>query len=62
MINIGTLAKKYNMLPSQVAANATSYDLMIDDVMTTWEKYQQNPSDLNNYDESDLQELMKSVK
>ena len=62
MINIGTLAKKYNMLPSQVAANATSFDLMIDDVMTTWEKYQQNPSDLNNYDEADLQELMKSVK
>jgi hypothetical protein len=62
MINIGTLAKRYGMLPSQVAIHATSFDLMIDDVMTTWEKYQQKPDDPANFKEDDLQALLKSVK
>lgn len=34
------LAKTFGMLPSQVVEQATTYDLMIADVMSTWEDYQ----------------------
>ena len=42
MINVGILAKTYHLLPSQVLANATTYDIMITDVLTTWENYKNN--------------------
>lgn len=41
MINIGMLAKHYGQLPSQVREHGTIYDLMIYDVMMSWEQYQQ---------------------
>ena len=40
MLNIGHIAKTYGVLPSHVLQNATTYDLMIADVMSTWEEYQ----------------------
>jgi hypothetical protein len=40
MLNIGHLAKTFSMLPSQVVKEATTYDLMIADVMSAWEDYQ----------------------
>lgn len=42
MLNVGVIAKTYGMLPSQVINNATTYDLMIADVMSSWEEYQYN--------------------
>ena len=42
MINIGTMAKHYGVLPSQVREHATTYDLMIFDVMMSWEQMQQD--------------------
>jgi len=42
MLNVGTIAKTYGMLPSYVVEHATTYDLMIADVMGTWEDYQYN--------------------
>lgn len=42
MLNVGVIAKTYGMLPSQVIGNATTYDLMIADVMSSWEEYQYN--------------------
>jgi len=42
MINIGMLAKHYGLLPSQVCDHATTYDLMIFDVMMSWEQMQQD--------------------
>lgn len=45
MINIGMLAKHYGILPSQVHESATIYDLMIYDVMMSWEKYQQEKAE-----------------
>ena len=42
MLNVGTIAKTYGILPSVVLANATTYDLMIADVMSTWEEHQYN--------------------
>jgi hypothetical protein len=40
MINIGMIAKQYGILPSQVRESGTTYDLMIYDVMMSWEQYQ----------------------
>ena len=42
MLNVGTIAKTYGILPSMVISNATTYDLMIADVMSTWEEHQYN--------------------
>jgi hypothetical protein len=41
MITIGRMAEKYGMLPSMVAQYATTYDLMITDVLATYDNYQQ---------------------
>lgn len=40
MITIGRMAEKYHMLPSEVEANATTYDFMILDVLATYDNYQ----------------------
>jgi len=34
------MAKQYGVLPSVVRESATTYDLMIYDVMMSWEQYQ----------------------
>lgn len=44
MITIGRMAEKFHMLPSQVEANATTYDFMITDVLAAWDKYEQAKS------------------
>jgi hypothetical protein len=44
MITIGRMAEKYGMLPNQVALHATTYDLMITDVLATFDNYQQQKS------------------
>lgn len=44
MITIGKLAKQFGMLPSQVYIQANTYDLMINDVLATYENYQQMKS------------------
>jgi hypothetical protein len=41
MINIGMIAKQYGILPSMVREYGNTYDLMIYDVMMSWEQYQQ---------------------
>jgi hypothetical protein len=62
MITVGVLAKKYGQLPSKVLARATTYDIMIDDVLTTWEKYNQNPDDPAHYRQEDLEAVFKDVR
>lgn len=44
MITIGRMAERYGMLPHQVAENATTYDLMITDVLATYDRYEQAKS------------------
>jgi hypothetical protein len=63
MITIGRIAEKYGMLPSMVAQQATTYDLMITDVLATFDNYQQKKSsgklmDASVYDLS-TEELMR---
>ena len=62
MITIGHLAKTYGMLPSQVLANATTYDIMIQDVYSAWERYNNNPNDVSQYKEDDLLKLIEKSK
>ena len=66
MLNIGVIAKTYSMLPSQVIGNATTYDLMISDVMSSWEEYQYNKamgkSTVPNYSTQELLDMMQKGK
>lgn len=62
MINVGYLAKTYHLLPSQVIANATTYDMMITDVLATWENYKNNPEKMENYKIEDLENLVKATR
>jgi hypothetical protein len=62
MISIGNLAKIYGLLPSEVALKATSFDLMVTDVMTTWDNFKNNPENENNYKTEDLEQLVRDTR
>lgn len=62
MISVGRLAKTYGLLPSEVLSKATTYDLMVTDVLMTWDNYQNNPADAENYQTDDLEAILKQVK
>lgn len=67
MINIGHLAKTYGLLPSEVLARATTYDLMVTDVCATWEKMEADKAsgkgvDLNTLPKEQLQEILERTK
>lgn len=47
MITIGALAKTYRLLPSEVQANATTFDVMVMNTMLTWEQQRQSGSGSN---------------
>jgi hypothetical protein len=61
------MAKTYGMLPSQVEANATTFDIMITDVYSTWEKMQMDKAsgkgpDLNAMDPEQLKTMLEAAK
>jgi hypothetical protein len=62
MISIGFLAKQYRMLPSEVLARATTYDLMIADVWSAWQEHKSKPDDGSQYKTEDLAELIKKAQ
>jgi len=67
MISIGHMAKTYGMLPSQVEAMATTFDIMITDVYSTWERMQQDKAhgkgpDLNSFDPEQLKTMLEAAK
>lgn len=41
MITIGRMAERYGLLPSEVAKRATTYDIMITDVLASYTHYEQ---------------------
>lgn len=47
------------MLPSEVRARATTFDLMVLDIQQTWEQYQQDPHNPANYDTEQLKEIVR---
>lgn len=56
------MARHYRKLPSEIAEQATTFDIMVMDVMTTWENYKRNPQSEDNYKTEDLEELVKRAK
>jgi len=66
MINIGMIAKQYGQLPSTVRESGTIYDLMIYDVMMSWEQYQQEKANGNNpapkLSQEQMMAMMEKVK
>jgi hypothetical protein len=59
MISIGHIAKTYGLLPSEVVSRATTFDIMITDVYSTWENYQSNPTAMSNFSQEQLAEIVK---
>lgn len=39
------MAKEYGLLPSYVRDNATTYDIMVYDVMMSWQEHQRNQAE-----------------
>ena len=67
MISIGHMAKTYGVLPSKVAAEATTFDIMITDVYSTWERLQHDKAagkgpDLNAMDPEQLKTMLEAAK
>ena len=52
----------YHLLPSQVSEQATTFDIMVTDVYSTWEKYKMDPSDQNQYRVENLQEILEKTR
>jgi hypothetical protein len=52
----------YNQLPSTVLREATTFDIMVADVYSTWERSRENPADTEHYKQEDLMDIMKSAR
>lgn len=65
---IGRMAKDLGMLPSQVEQNATTYDIMVLDVLNTFENYQQQKANgkidpsVYQYTEQELKAMMEKSR
>jgi hypothetical protein len=66
MINIGMIAKQYGVLPSMVRDHGTTYDLMIYDVMMSWDQYQQQRAEgkmpIPHLSQEEMLAMMEKVK
>lgn len=69
MITIGRMAEKYGMLPSEVISKATTYDLMITDVLVSYDNYQMQqasgklPSaDSYSYSVEEMKQMMEKAR
>lgn len=62
MIAVGRMAERFGMLPHQVDQNATTYDLMIVDVLATYDEYQKNKDNPSFYKEDDLKSILEQSR
>ena len=69
MITVGRLAEQYGQLPHQVEQNATTYDLMIMDVLATYDNYMEQKNKRGTVDpktykftQEELQKLLHKKK
>lgn len=62
MIAVGRMAERFGMLPHQVEQNATTYDLMIVDVLATYDEYQKNKDNPSFYKEDDLKSILEQSR
>lgn len=60
------MAKTYGVLPSRVLAEATTFDLMVYDVMITWERDQQDKAEgkktVPNLSQQQMMDMMNKVR
>jgi hypothetical protein len=68
MITVGRMAERYGLLPSEVAKRATTYDIMVTDVLATYTTYEQqkasgevNP-ELFGLTEDEMANMLESVR
>jgi hypothetical protein len=66
MLTIGLMAKQYHMLPSQIAADATAYDLQVFNSLMAWEQEQQakaaGKKPAPNLSQEDMQSMLQRVR
>jgi hypothetical protein len=67
MISVGRMAEKYGMLPHEVKARATTYDIMITDVLATYLAYEQAKSEgkvdpsIYGLSENDMKQMLENA-
>lgn len=65
MIVIGRMAERYHMLPHEVAARATTYDYVIQDVLHAYDEFEHKKrtgKDLNSVvSEDSLKQILENV-
>lgn len=65
---IGRMAKEYGMLPHMVEQQATTFDIMVTDMLATYEHYQQQKANgkidpkLYGFSQDELQSMMEQSK
>jgi len=52
----------YGVLPSYVRDNATTFDIMVADVMAAWEQSQSQKNNPDSYSEEQLLKIMENHK
>jgi len=69
MVTIGRMAEKYGRLPHQVEQDATTYDIMISDVLATMDRYESQKKtgkpmspDVYKYNQDELSAMMEKAK
>lgn len=65
---IGRMAKEYGMLPSMVEQQATTFDIMVSDMLATYENYQQQKANgkidpkIYGFSQNELESMMEQTK
>lgn len=62
MIAVGRMAERFGLLPHEVDQRATTYDLMVVDVLATYDEFKKNKGDPSLYKEDDLVKLVEQSK
>lgn len=65
---IGRMAKEYGMLPHMVEQQATTFDIMVTDILATYEQYQQQKASgkidpkIYGFSQDEMQSMMEKSK
>lgn len=68
MITVGRMAREYGLLPSEISIRATTYDIMVMDVVATYEQYQQEMQsgkvspELYQYTDDEMKTMMEKAR
>ena len=56
------MAKEFGLLPSEVARRATTYDIMVYDMMIAWENHQADPTAAPQLTEEQMLEMIRNAR